>query len=149
MNVNDADVFKKIAEILKGTGRFQSVRWGRLEEPISNPTGGHAIIQRLSWRHDLRRANTDTLERAVRFRIDLRYYHPDVAARGERMISLEATIFNNLNNSSISGLVIPGRSTVETGADNIKEDLQPGLSQVMIDGNFSYAVDPTGGLSTP
>lgn len=149
MNVNDSIAFRKIVDILKGTGRFQSVRWGRLEEPISNPTGGHAIIQRLGWNHNTRDAAMDTLERRVRYRIDLRYYNPDVPTRGDRIIILEAVIFNNLNNSNLGGLVTPARSTVETAVDNIKEDLQPGLSQVMIDGYFTYSIDPTGGLTVP
>lgn len=90
----------------------------------------------------------DTLERRVRYRIDLRVYHPNVTTRAERLILLEATIFNNLNNSNLGGLVIPSRSTVESGTENVKEDLQTGLSQVIIDGYFAYAVDPTGSLST-
>jgi hypothetical protein len=146
--MNDVAALQEILNIIKATNRFQSVRWGRLESPLTNPTGGHVIVQRLSWSHDNRQATMDTLERRVRFRIDLRYYHPDVLTRNARIISSEALIFNVLNNSSLNGLVTPARTTVEVGTDNIREDLQPGLSQVMIDGYFSYSIDPSGGLST-
>jgi hypothetical protein len=146
--MNDANVFLSIVTIVKATNRFQSVRWGRLESPLSNPTGGHVIIQRLSWAHDVRQATMDTLERRVRFRIDLRQYHPDVTTRNERIIISESLLFNILNNTSLGGLVIPARTTVEAGTDNVREDLQPGLSQVMMDGYFSYRVDPVGGLTS-
>jgi hypothetical protein len=145
--MNDSIVFQSIMNIIKATNRFQSVRWGRLESPLTNPTGGHVIVQRLSWSHDNRQATMDTLERRVRFRIDLRYYHPDVLIRNERIISSEAIIFNVLNNSSLNGLVTPARTTVEAGTDNVKEDLQSGLSQVMMEGHFSYSIDPSGGLT--
>jgi hypothetical protein len=145
--VNDTVVFQSMMNIVKATNQFQSVRWGRLESPLANPTGGHVILQRLSWAHDHRQAAMDTLERRVRFRVDLRYYHPDVPTRNERIITCESVIFNILNNSSLGGLVIPVRTTVETGTDNVKEDLQPGLSQVMMDGYFSYSIDPSGGLN--
>lgn len=146
--MNDASVFQSMVNIIKATNKFQSVRWGRLESPLTNPTGGHVIVQRLSWSHDNRQSTMDTLERRVRFRIDLRHYHPDVPTRNERIISSEANIFNVLNNSSLNGLVIPARTTVESGTDNVREDLQPGLSQVMMDGYFSYPIDPSGGLTT-
>jgi hypothetical protein len=146
--MNDFNVLQSAVSILKATGRFQSIRLGRLEQPIANPTGAHVIIQRVGFHHDIRQGAMDTLERRVRFRIDLRYYNPDPSTRSERIIGLEASIFNSLNNVSIGGMTIPARTTVEAGLDNLKEDLQPGMSQVMIDGYFAYAVDPTDGLTT-